>query len=83
MKRAVMRMVRSKLAAAMSTWREMAAESKRAAHMSGGAIRRMLNRKLSMAFETWQSTAAQMAAEASGQLALRSNIANFVLPPFS
>eukprot|EP00658_Telonema_sp_P-2_P063378 TRINITY_DN520_c0_g1_i24.p1 TRINITY_DN520_c0_g1~~TRINITY_DN520_c0_g1_i24.p1 ORF type:complete len:303 (-),score=44.24 TRINITY_DN520_c0_g1_i24:29-937(-) len=59
-RRGLMRMIRAKLAAAMNTWREQAAEAKRAAHMAGGAIRRMLQRQLSMAWEKWQYEAAEM-----------------------
>ena len=55
-----MRLIHAKLAAATSTWRDVAAEAKRRAYMAGGAIRRMLNRKLSMAWEKWQYEAAEM-----------------------
>eukprot|EP00656_Telonema_subtile_P045126 TRINITY_DN513_c0_g1_i10.p1 TRINITY_DN513_c0_g1~~TRINITY_DN513_c0_g1_i10.p1 ORF type:complete len:166 (-),score=62.17 TRINITY_DN513_c0_g1_i10:65-562(-) len=74
-RRGLMRIIKAKLAAAVATWRQQAADAKRAAHMAGGAIRRMLNRKrmgggairrmlnrkLSMAWEKWQFDAAEMA----------------------
>merc|ERR1712178_198620 len=50
-----MRMIHAKLAAAMQTWRDVAAELKNQERLMGGAIRRMIMRKLSQAWETWQA----------------------------
>ena len=60
-------MMRAKLAAAMGTWRQQAADAKHVAFAGGGAIRRMLNRKLSQAWEQWQQVAAEMKAQQEKQ----------------
>jgi len=63
LRRVMMRLVKSKMAAAFSTWRGIAAELKQEEHKLHGAVTRLMNRHLSMAFEKWQATAAQMQHE--------------------
>merc|ERR1719199_111710 len=80
-------MIHAKMAAAMASWREQAADAKRQAHLAGGAIRRMMNRKLSMAWEQWQQTAAELRALADErrrkQMAMRRALMKWQLQQLS